>query len=82
MYIAKRTYPELLPASSYLASRVKVANTLEYVSLLEYVNHDSKSHKMVFRPTSLDVVGCSDASYGSCVGFPGAFFIFISLSSL
>ena len=43
---------------------------------------------MVFRPTSLDVVGCSDASYachddgksrtGSCVGFPGAFFIFIS----
>ena len=43
---------------------------------------------MIFRPTSLDVVGCSDASYachddgksrtGGCAGFPGAFFIFVS----
>ena len=91
MYIAKRTYPELLPASSYLASRVNVANTLDWevaISLLEYVNHDHETHKMIFRPTSLDVVGCSDASYachddgksrtGGCAGFPGAFFIFVS----
>ena len=43
---------------------------------------------MIFRPTSLDAVGCSDASYachddgksrtGGCAGFPGAFLIFIS----
>ena len=58
------------------------------ISLLEYVNHDSESHRVVYRPTFLDVVGCSDASYachddgksqaGGCVGFPGAFFVFIS----
>ena len=91
MYIAKRTYPELLPLSSFLATRSNDANTYDWevaISLLEYVNYDYESHKMIFRPTSLDVVGCSDASYachddgksrtGGCIGFPGAFFIFIS----
>ena len=67
MYIANRIYPELLPASSYLASRVNVANTLDWevatISLREYINHDHETHKMIIRPTSLDAVGCSDASY-------------------
>jgi hypothetical protein len=92
MYIAKRTYPELLPICSFLATRVNVANISNWevaLSMLQYVKHDVDTHHLVFRPTSLDVVGCSDASYachddgksrtGGCVGFPGAFFIFISI---
>jgi hypothetical protein len=83
MYGGKRTYPEILPTTTYLASKYWKATDQDYakaVRVIEYFNyHDD--HCLYLRPKSLEVIVSADASYaehsdakshsGGCVGFEG-----------
>ena len=83
MYGGKRTYPEVLPTATYLASKYWNATEQDYqkaVRMVEYFNY-YPDHCMYLRPKSLEVVVSADASYaehcdakshsGGCVGFEG-----------
>ena len=83
MYLASRTYPECLPAATFLSSRYVRATQEDLAKLMRaisYLGHN-KDHCLVIRPASLDLVCSADASYavhedgkshsGYCVGFKG-----------
>ena len=84
MYAGKRTYPEVLPAATYLASKYWKATEEDLVKVLrivEYLNYDIEGHCLRLCPTSFAIVASSDASYGEhddgrsqtggCVGLQG-----------
>ena len=84
MYLATRTYPELLPVCAVLAGRF-LESTEDDRSRLDraigYLLADV-DHCLVIRPDSLNLVGSADCSYGvhrkgeshtgHCEGFKGA----------
>ena len=83
MYGGKRTYPEVLPATTYLATKYWKATERDYkkaLRVVEYFNYH-ENHCLYLRPKSLDIVVSADASYaehpdakshsGGCVGFEG-----------
>ena len=83
LYAAKRTYPELLIFSCFLASRFPKATELDMKHCkrsLAYLAFDP-NHSLTISPGSLDLVASADASYavhgdgkshtGGCVGFRG-----------
>ena len=83
MYGGKRTYPEVLPTTTYLATKYWHATQTDMnkaLRVLEYFNY-SDNHVMYFRPKSLKIVVSADASYaehhdakshtGGCIGFEG-----------
>lgn len=84
MYAGKRTYPEILPATTYLASRywkATEADLAKVVRVVEYLHSNEEEHALILRPRSLSIVASSDASYGEhndgkshtggCVGLGG-----------
>jgi hypothetical protein len=65
MYAGKRTYPEILPATTYLATKYWKATKIDYekaVRVIEYFNHD-EDHHLYLRPKSFNIVCAADASY-------------------
>ena len=84
MYLATRTYPELLPVCAVLAGRF-LESTEDDRSRLDraigYLLSDAE-HCLVIRPGSLNLIGSADCSYGvhrkgeshtgHCEGFKGA----------
>ena len=83
MYGGKRTYPEVLPTTTYLATKYWKATASDMVKglrVLEYFNHED-DHMLYLRPKSLNIVVSADASYaehhdakshtGGCIGFEG-----------
>ena len=84
MYAGKRTYPEILPATTYLASkywRATEEDLVKVMRIVEYLNHDIDDHCLRLHPSSMTVTASSDASYaehsdgrsqtGGCVGLDG-----------
>jgi hypothetical protein len=93
-FAATRTFPEILPCSSTLASRYYKATEQDFkraLRMVEYM-HGVPDHELYLRPRSLKVVGYADASYGErstghsqsggCIGVEGydspCLFIFLS----
>jgi hypothetical protein len=84
MFGAKRTYPEILPETTYLASKYYKATEADWIKLrrvVEYMNYDKEAHCLFLRPKSLKIIASADASYaehddakshsGGCIGFEG-----------
>ena len=94
MYGAKRTYPEILPVTTYLASKYWKATEEDMEKarrVIAYMINDP-DHALVLKSTSNNIVACADASYaehsdakshtGGCVGLESddgaSYFIFVS----
>ena len=84
MYLATRTWPQLLYASSVLSGQVNSPKRYHWNALmrvLAYVSVRAESHRLVIRPGSLNVITSADASAmshrnmhghtGGCVGVQG-----------
>jgi hypothetical protein len=66
MYGATRTYPELLPATTKLASKYNKATEADMKKLqrlAEYVYGCAGYHEYVLAPKSMQMISCADASY-------------------
>jgi hypothetical protein len=83
MFAGKRTYPEVLPVTTYLATKYMKATEQHFKKasrVLEYL-HYYKDHCLYLRPKSLRIICAADASYaehedakshtGGCIGFEG-----------
>lgn len=83
-YAGTRTYPELLPVSTTLASRYYKATEQDLKKAhraVEYLNQTQENHCLFLRPKSFNIIAYADASYGErvtghsqtggCVGFEG-----------
>jgi hypothetical protein len=101
MYMAKRTWPNILYAVNILSSVVRAPKVYHWNALmrvLAYVDRMKDVHRLVIKPTTLNVVCSADASHlchsdmtgqtGGCVGVagaggvPDAYFIFVTLKHL
>ena len=82
MYGGKRTYPEVLPETTHLATRYNKATESDFKKALrvaEYIAGGADTHCLVLKPQSMRLVACADASYGEhadgkshtggCIGF-------------
>jgi hypothetical protein len=94
MYGAKRTYPEVLPVTTYLASRYWKATEEDMDKAKRVVAYmlNDMDHALVLECSSNNIVACADASYaehhdakshtGGCVGLESgegvSYFIFVS----
>jgi hypothetical protein len=78
-----RTYPEILPVTTYLSSRYRkatVADEKKAMRVVEFLNYN-RDHCLCLRPISYNIVAYADASYaesadgksrtGGCIGFEG-----------
>jgi len=68
MYGATRTYPEILPATTKLASKYNKATEMDMTKLnriADYVNGCAGRHEYVLAPKSLQVISCADAAYAT-----------------
>ena len=68
MYGATRTYAEILPATTKLASKYNKATEADMEKLkrvAKYVYNCAGRHEYVMAPKSLQVVSCADASYAT-----------------
>ena len=83
-YAGNRTYPEILPATTYLSSRYRKATDQDLkkaTRVVQFLNYN-RDHCLCFKPISYKVVAYADASFGErssghsqtggCVGFEGA----------
>jgi hypothetical protein len=68
MYGATRTYAEILPATTKLASKYNKATEADMKKLnrvADYVNGCAGRHEYVLAPKSLQVISCADAAYAT-----------------
>jgi hypothetical protein len=84
MYLAKRTYPEILYPVAMLATHVTDATDYHWKLLMRVIGYLAKDedHCLFIQPGSLNMVSSADASHadhpdckshsGGCVGFRGA----------
>ena len=68
MYGATRTYAEILPATTKLASKYNKATEADMKKLnrvAEYIYGCAGRHEYVLAPKSLQVISCADAAYAT-----------------
>jgi hypothetical protein len=68
MYGATRTYPEILPATTKLASKYNKVTETDMNKLnqvADYIYGCAGPHEYVLAPKSLQVISCADAAYAS-----------------
>ena len=83
MYAGKRTYPEILPITTYLATKYWKATEEDYdkaIRVIEYLNLN-EDHHLLLKPKSFNIICAADASYaehhdakshtGGVIGFEG-----------
>jgi hypothetical protein len=82
MHASGRGYPEILPTSTYLATKYWKAteeNMVKAKRVEEYLNYDVEEHRLILRPRSFNIITAADESYakhddaksrtGGCIGF-------------
>ncbi len=68
VYVATRTCPELLPATTKLASKYNEATKAvmkKLTRVAEYVYKCEGRHEYLLAPKSLKIIGCADAAYAT-----------------
>jgi hypothetical protein len=94
LYAAKRTYPHVLAPCVFISSRYQnatVEDKEKALRVLTYIHKTGGNNKLIFAPSSMQLVASADASYGEhidgkshtggCVGFEsvsGCWTIFVS----